>query len=116
MRAAIRNFDGTGNTITAALCVPSWEASNDRAHVDTAAKCTLVDPQSLEPTEKTPAAGVGKWPSIFDFVRPGRLPDEYHSRAGDRAGDRLAENVRAQATCVKLRQMLCEGVRHTKVP
>src|SRR5438105_2364095 len=103
MRAAIRDFQRTGNTITAALCVPSREAANDRAHVDTAAKCALVDPELLEPTEESPSGGVRERSSIFDFVRSRRLPDEHDFRAGDRARDGLAENVRAHATRVERR-------------
>ena len=108
MCRAIRNLVRRRHAIAARLLIAAGKAANHRAHVDAASKLLFVDAEGLEPAEETPSSGVRERPLVFDFVRARRLADEHHPGAGDRADDRLAENIRTKTARRQRREMLVE--------
>ena len=90
------DLDGVRHPVTTALRVLAGEAADDRGDVHRFAKPRFIDAQNIrEPAEEPLSGGVGERAPVFDLVRPGRLTDEHHARAGDGSCNRSAEDVRA---------------------
>src|SRR5438105_800235 len=68
----------------------------------------LVHAEALEPCEQPPAGREREGMALLHLARPRRLADQHHAGVRDRADDRRAEHIGAEAAGGERGQMLIE--------
>ena len=110
MLAAARDLLRRRHAIAARFLVASRKTADHGGDMNALTEALFRHAERREPTDETPAGGVGERLSLVRFMRSGRLSDEHHARIRHRAGDRLAHHVRAKSARVKRLEMLAELV------